>query len=248
MRKITIREYRKYTDIINKLDNELGRIPPFEEFAYEAGLQEKMEIAKEIFRFITEDAQAPSADSNEYELIIRRGLGNNELKKMRVKMNLTQKELADKIGCGSATVTSWENCRAYPPKKFRVKLSEMFKCEEENLFPEWLKFVADEMKNAETERVVEVGKLSLNSPELLMLESENPLDTEKILNKIRGAELFKKAQAVLNPRELKFLKLRFGFENGAAHTLEETAEEFGVTRERVRQIEAKALDKIRDSL
>jgi RNA polymerase primary sigma factor len=49
----------------------------------------------------------------------------------------------------------------------------------------------------------------------------------------------------LSPREQKILQMRFGLEDGAMHTLEEVGKEFGVTRERIRQIEAKALDKIR---
>lgn len=51
----------------------------------------------------------------------------------------------------------------------------------------------------------------------------------------------------LTPREQKILKIRFGLEDGVTHTLEEVGHEFGVTRERIRQIEAKALDKIRES-
>jgi len=50
---------------------------------------------------------------------------------------------------------------------------------------------------------------------------------------------------VLFPREQKILKMRFGLEDGRTHTLEEVGKEFGVTRERIRQIEAKALQKLR---
>lgn len=48
----------------------------------------------------------------------------------------------------------------------------------------------------------------------------------------------------LNPREQKILELRFGLQDGVSHTLEEVGKEFDVTRERIRQIEAKALEKI----
>ena len=49
----------------------------------------------------------------------------------------------------------------------------------------------------------------------------------------------------LSPREQKILKMRFGLETGRTHTLEEVGKEFGVTRERIRQIEAKSLQKLK---
>ncbi len=49
----------------------------------------------------------------------------------------------------------------------------------------------------------------------------------------------------LTPREEKVLSLRFGLEDGNPKTLEEVGKEFNVTRERIRQIEAKALRKLR---
>ena len=51
--------------------------------------------------------------------------------------------------------------------------------------------------------------------------------------------------ASLTPREQKVLILRFGLEDGRSRTLEEVGREFDVTRERIRQIEAKALRKLR---
>jgi RNA polymerase primary sigma factor len=50
----------------------------------------------------------------------------------------------------------------------------------------------------------------------------------------------------LSPRERKILDMRFGLSDGVTHTLEEVGKEFTVTRERIRQIEAKALQKIRE--
>lgn len=50
----------------------------------------------------------------------------------------------------------------------------------------------------------------------------------------------------LTPRERKIIEMRFGLADGIGHTLEEVGKEFGVTRERIRQIEAKVLQKMRD--
>jgi RNA polymerase primary sigma factor len=50
----------------------------------------------------------------------------------------------------------------------------------------------------------------------------------------------------LTPRERKILDMRFGLSDGITHTLEEVGKEFGVTRERIRQIEAKALQRVRE--
>jgi RNA polymerase primary sigma factor len=52
----------------------------------------------------------------------------------------------------------------------------------------------------------------------------------------------------LNPRERQVLEMRFGLKDGQSHTLEEVGQAFGVTRERIRQIEAKALRKLRHPL
>ncbi|HEY1645683.1 MAG TPA: sigma-70 family RNA polymerase sigma factor, partial [Candidatus Saccharimonadales bacterium] len=58
-------------------------------------------------------------------------------------------------------------------------------------------------------------------------------------------EHVKEMLSALTEREQKILRLRFGLEDGKSHTLEEVGQEFSVTRERIRQIEAKALAKLR---
>ncbi|MEK7133124.1 MAG: sigma-70 family RNA polymerase sigma factor [Patescibacteria group bacterium] len=74
---------------------------------------------------------------------------------------------------------------------------------------------------------------------------------EKILSPEQGAahkllkEQIREILVDLAPREQKILKMRFGLDDGIYHTLEEVGKVFGVTRERIRQIEAKALEKIR---
>lgn len=77
-----------------------------------------------------------------------------------------------------------------------------------------------------------------------------PAADEVLPNQAAGRKLLEDhVQEVLvdlSPREQKILKMRFGLDDGVTHTLEEIGREFGVTRERIRQIEAKALDKIRE--
>jgi RNA polymerase primary sigma factor len=59
-------------------------------------------------------------------------------------------------------------------------------------------------------------------------------------------ERLKEILVDLTEREQKILAMRFGLEDGVTHTLEEVGKEFGVTRERIRQIEAKSIEKIRE--
>lgn len=64
----------------------------------------------------------------------------------------------------------------------------------------------------------------------------------------RDVKLLAQIEDVLNtlsPRERRVIQLRFGLEDGRSRTLEEVGKEFSVTRERIRQIEAKALRKLR---
>lgn len=59
-------------------------------------------------------------------------------------------------------------------------------------------------------------------------------------------EKVKELLSKMTPREKKILSLRFGLKNGITHTLNETAKHFGITRERVRQIETAAMQKLRN--
>ena len=73
----------------------------------------------------------------------------------------------------------------------------------------------------------------------------SPSDTVINLNL---KEQMASALKMLTLREEKIIKMRFGLEDGSEHTLEEVSESFAVTRERIRQIEAKALRKLRNPL
>ena len=61
------------------------------------------------------------------------------------------------------------------------------------------------------------------------------------------SDQIKEVLDTLNPKERKILELRYGLNDGIQHTLEEVGQEFGVTRERIRQIEAKVHEKLRNN-
>ena len=77
------------------------------------------------------------------------------------------------------------------------------------------------------------------------LASEEQLEPEVAANRILMREQIRKIMSTLTDRERRVLELRYGIADGEMHTLEEVGKEFNVTRERIRQIEAKALRKLR---
>ena len=119
--------------------------------------------------------------------------------------------------------------------------------------------IASEM-NIEVEKIRHIQKISQETVSLEQPVGEDDEDSllgdfiedEKILSPSQEAArrlLRDQFHDILNdlaPREQKILRLRFGLDDGISHTLEEVGKEFGVTRERIRQIEAKALMKIRE--
>lgn len=95
--------------------------------------------------------------------------------------------------------------------------------------------------------------LSLESPvgdeedsELgMFVEDESSPSPSQVAYKNMMDQKIHEVLSTLSPREARILRLRFGLENGRAYTLEEVGEKFGLTRERIRQIEGKALRRLR---
>lgn len=77
------------------------------------------------------------------------------------------------------------------------------------------------------------------------VEDEDTITPEESATNQLLKEQVKDLLGSLSEREQKIIRLRFGLEDGKSHTLEEVGQEFSVTRERIRQIEAKALAKLR---
>ena len=90
------------------------------------------------------------------------------------------------------------------------------------------------------QRVREIQKISLEPVSL-----ETPIGEEEAAASTLLKEQLVEVLGTLTDREQKVLRLRFGMDDGRARTLEEVGKEFNVTRERIRQIEAKALRKLR---
>ncbi|WP_236909741.1 RNA polymerase sigma factor RpoD [Clostridium sp. Cult3] len=117
--------------------------------------------------------------------------------------------------------------------------------------------IAKEM-NMEVEKVREIMKIAQEPVSLEtpigeeedshlgdFIEDDNALAPAEAATYIMLREQLIDVLDTLTPREQKVLRLRFGLDDGRARTLEEVGKEFDVTRERIRQIEAKALRKLR---
>jgi RNA polymerase primary sigma factor len=78
-----------------------------------------------------------------------------------------------------------------------------------------------------------------------LIEDKNAVDPGSGVVERHLSDETRRALASLTPREEKILRLRFGIGEASDHTLEEVGRDFSVTRERIRQIEAKALSKLR---
>ena len=112
-----------------------------------------------------------------------------------------------------------------------------------------------EMPIDKVRKVLKIAKepISLETP---VGEEEDSLlgdfiEDKKVINPAEAivnmnlAEQTRRVLATLTPREEKVLRMRFGIGEESSHTLEEVGQDFNVTRERIRQIEAKALRKLR---
>ena len=68
------------------------------------------------------------------------------------------------------------------------------------------------------------------------------------ISKIEQSQELRKVLSTLSPREEKVIRMRFGIGEGSEYTLEEVGKNFGLTRERIRQIEKEALKKLRQPI
>ena len=109
---------------------------------------------------------------------------------------------------------------------------------------EWIMLIAQDVLSLNTP--VTMGDGGDTGDELGdFVEDPSPTPEEEVILSDRRTTLIKYLKKFLSPREQRIIFLRFGFETGEPLTLEEVGEKLGITRERVRQIEAKALRRLR---
>ena len=92
--------------------------------------------------------------------------------------------------------------------------------------------------------VGEVGETNLSD----LVEDKAEQTPEEAISLLVQKEEVRELLKLLNEREQTVIRLRFGLEDGRTHTLEEVGKELSITRERVRQIEARALEKLKKSV
>jgi RNA polymerase sigma factor (sigma-70 family) len=170
----------------------------------------------------------------------------------------TQSALAKHLGVSEITVNKWCNLRACPPSRpgqwwtqeriddVAQKLHDLTGKTLDELFPQELRDAEDWLKKSKT---VEVDKplpiaALIEHHERTVARLTGPVASERA-EASELKELVDRACKTLSHRERGILQMRFGLGDGATHTLEETANQFGVTKERIRQLEAKAIRKLR---
>jgi len=199
---------------------------------------------------MTEEVILVDKAATEFRLGLKQRLYNWNMRIAREVKGWRQADLANASGIGAATISQIETLRYFPKRNQAERIAEVLGQTIESLFPEWLKeFKLKELPKAIEDRCIsleEAIKRHLIAPELLLETNigwgETPEDIEK---RVGLGRLIPEVLETLTPRERKVIELRFGLDDGGSRTLAEVGGEFNITRDRIRQIEAKALRKLR---
>jgi len=175
-----------------------------------------------------------------------RRFSNRNLQDAIAEKRLTYKDIQKGTGIGINTMSRVVNFKRNPSEEQRIKIAIFLEVPIDRIFPEEYDELYDRISPLPVEAEAEIKMKRLDSSEVLKIEA--PDFTEEVDSKIFTTKTFPKIAKGLTPREQKILRMRFGFEEEGSYTLEEVAREFGVTRERIRQTEARAIEKIREKL
>lgn len=179
-------------------------------------------------------------DEETFKLGIRRTLFNRNLKTAITSSGLTHTQIRAKTGITETTLSYIINFKFCPKEEHKVALAVLLNIPIETIFPEKYDEIYEKLSPIKREVDVEINMLSLDAPEVLALEAPEDVELDTS-NRFEVERLL----SCLPPRELELIQMRHGLEDGHTKTLEEVSEHFGVTRERIRQMEAKAHERMR---
>ena len=165
---------------------------------------------------------------------------NATLRRALSATGLTDKALRAELGVPQWRLTAWLAFRAYPSEDWQLRLSVRLGVPADDLFPTEIEHVR--VRRQPVPRELSLKEFRELSNSWLLRESvtlDEGMESAELLDGIS------KALATLTPREQYVLRARYGFGDGRSRTLGEVGKEFGVGKERIHQIEAKALRKLR---
>jgi RNA polymerase sigma factor (sigma-70 family) len=192
---------------------------------------------------------ADKLKNNDNLVKLRLLVNNDRLTTLRKNLGYNQRQFSKYVGMPLKHFVEIETLRRVPTDLEMDNIASISGKPIEYIFP---KSILDAVRNqafrVREKLVSELQVISLNEAisQNLLPPGENPediasLDDENKYLKKAITELL----LTLTPREERALQLRFGLKDGRIRTLEEVGKEFNVTKERIRQIEAKALRKLR---
>ena len=181
--------------------------------------------------------------SPDFDVVIK--LRNNHLVAFRESMGWSVAQAAEKMGVSYVTYVEYENLRRSPLsykypgkwKKSALRVAEYFQVSPDEIWPEAIQRVK--------QRCIQ---LKLDGPQALALAGVEMKQLPAPDEFVEAAEMKTFVHAALDkltPRERSILERRFGLTGKGPHTLEELSEADEVTRERIRQLENRAMWKIR---
>jgi len=178
---------------------------------------------------------------DEFRFGIRHRLFNFNLKQRREELGMTLEELSQKIGRSKGYISNLQAFKVFPTEEMILKIAIALEVPPEALFPEAIEhFRIDGKAQPISISMSEARKLGMVNQALLV----SPDIADEFKN-VGLKEQIEKVLKKLKPREQRVLRLRFGLDDGRSRTLEEVGKELGVTRERIRGIEAKSLRQLR---
>jgi len=174
----------------------------------------------------------------EFEIGIKRQIFNKKLKEKIIEKSFTMAILAKKTGINYGYLSQIINFRRCPSEQQMIDIAVALEVPIEDIFPEKYELIYNKLSGASRETSIEIETLSLESAEALRIEAPQTIEVESDISKLLDT---------LTPKEKRILEMRNGFDSSSPQTYDEVGKEFGVTRERIRQIEQKALEKLRQS-